>query len=120
MWTARDSEIWTSEHFHAARASSNALPRRANPYGRPPQDLWAVRQPITESERARFLASLADQRAQTSAEAEAENKNLDRRSVKAAVERTAVRRALVAHGILYVRRRSIPLPKRLLMCAKIL
>jgi len=120
MWTARDCESWTDEHLEAARLASNELPRMANPADASPDQLWPARQPITEAERAAFLDRLAEERVQALAEAEAQGKDLDRRSVKAAVERTAIRRALVAHGFLRVSKRTIPLPKRLLMYAKIL
>jgi hypothetical protein len=39
--------------------------------------------------------------------------------VEAEIKRTEIRRALVAHGILKIRRRWIPLPKKLLKRAKI-
>ena len=119
MWQARRAATWRDEDFESARRHANELPRGRNDRSQSPQEAWEARKPITDSERSAFLDRVDGERARARAEAEADSKDAANRSSNAAVERTAIRRALVAHGILQVRRRSIPLPKRLLMCARI-
>ena len=119
MWEARMSDSWTTEHLQSARARANELPRQGNAGGHSPEKAWGARKPVTSIERARFLDRADRERARALAEAKAAGQDFESRSVNAAVERTAVSRALVAHGLLQIRRRSIPLPKRLLMCARI-
>lgn len=119
MWQARRSATWRDEDFESARRHANELPRARNDRAQCPEEAWDDRAPITDSERSAFLDRLDQERAGALAEAEAAGKDVASRWSKAAVERTAIRRALVAHGILQIRRRSIPLPKRLVMCARI-
>lgn len=100
---------WTSDVVEAARQESNAArPRRLQ--GATPDDVWCQRRPWTQDERDQFRATV--RRLQDEARVE---KGLPlvgalSRQDQASVDRSAIRRALVAHDLLLFRRKSIPAP----------
>ena len=111
------SDVWTGEDLESARVEANEMPRGP---GRPSAgESWHARSRITAELRAAFRETLsrelAQERASRGLGADAEIA----RDVDAEIKRTSIRRALVAHGILKIRRRRIPLPKKLLKRAKI-
>jgi transposase len=98
---------WTSAVVEAARCQANAQARPRRLHGASPAEVWAARAPLRADERARFRATVA----QLQAEAWLENgPQPDEPShwQQAAVDRDALRRALVAHDLLLFTRRSIP------------
>ncbi len=108
---------WTREDLEAARVEANELPRGP---GMPSAgDVWRNRPAITPELRAAFRASVAAEEARERSAYGIGLCTVVEPRLAAEIQRTAIRRALVAHGILRFRRRRIPLPKRLLKRAKI-
>ena len=97
---------WTWDDTQAARLEANATARPRGPLGPSPDQLWLARQPITQQERSQFLLSVA--RHQKDVEAVQGIPQND--SEQRAMDREAIRLALVEQGYLHYTRRSIPLP----------
>lgn len=101
------SGAWRREDMERARKVANTARRRQKGAA---EETWLKRSPITPETRAAFaetierenLAALAERGLAPGVELRA----LERR----AVNRDAIRRALVAHGILHFKRRLIPHP----------
>jgi hypothetical protein len=97
---------WTFDDLAAARAEANHTPRRRGPS---PADAWQARSSITALERACF--DLVVQRRRFEARTQRGiplDVGLDHWH-QSALDRQALRRALVEHGALRFTRRSIPL-----------
>lgn len=101
---------WSADDCETARALANAT---ARPWGfhRPtPDQAWAARTPITPDERAQFRARVARYALETRIDRGlALDLHLDR-PTQASLDRCAIRRALVALGLLSIRRGRFPLP----------
>ena len=112
-------EWWTCDDIEAARLEANALTRPWGAKSPTPDQAWNQRTLLSSEQRAAFLASvkrLEQEERQT--EGIPTDRDLDHYA-QSAVNREAIRRALVAHGFLLFTRRSIPLPIRLKKVAKI-
>jgi len=100
---------WTWDDVEAARLEANATSRPRGLYGPTPDDLWPNRSALTSLQRALFQATLdrlrREVRIHEGYPAEGPLPVRDDR----AVERHAIRRALVEHGYLLFSRRRIPL-----------
>jgi len=108
---------WTSEDLGAARSEANEISRGL---GVPSAGaVWRIRPAITPELRAAFQATVSEMEARERAAFGIPHGIAAEPQVEAEIKRTAIRRALVAHGILKIRRRWIPLPKKLLKRAKI-
>jgi len=100
------ADLWTAAVVEAARQEANAAhPRRLK--GATPDEVWDSRSPLTDERRAQFRAAVALYQAE----------GWDERGSKpadpshwdeSAVDRVALRRALVGHDLLLFTRRSIP------------
>src|SRR5262249_22381262 len=103
----RSAGTW--EDVKAARREANATSRPRGLYGPTPDDLWPNRSALTSLQRALFQATLdrlrREVRIHEGYPAEGPLPVRDDR----AVERHAIRRALVEHGYLLLSRRRIPL-----------
>jgi transposase InsO family protein len=101
---------WTCDDVEAARLEANATARPRGPFGPTPDELWDARVLLTADERSLFRASVARQRITARIDLalpiEGQLHALDDR----AVDRHAIRRALVEHDFLLFSRRRIPLP----------
>ncbi len=99
-------EFWTSEVVQAARQEANlAQPRRLK--GTTPDAVWEARAPLSGERRAYFRSAVERYQAQgwdMRGGKPADRSHWD----EAAVDRVALRRALVAHDLLLFTRRSIP------------
>jgi transposase InsO family protein len=119
MWKAalggRPRE-WTSGDLEAARHEANEIP--PGPGSPSAGEKWRGREAITCELRAAFgkgvIEAVAEDRGWLEVQGLAATPERE-----AQIRRTAIRRALVAHGLLKTRRRWIPLPKNLLRRAKI-
>jgi hypothetical protein len=99
--------VWTGAAVTAARQASNtAHPRRL--HGRTPDQVWEARAVLTTAERAAFAATVEEYRAEERSRRDWPADVLLSRTEQAAVDRVALRRALVAHDLLLFRRRRIP------------
>jgi hypothetical protein len=101
---------WTCDDVEAARLEANATARPKGPEGPTPDRLWDARVLLTADDRTLFGTSVSQERITARVELglsiEAELAVLDDR----AVDRQAIRRALVEHDYLLFSRRRIPLP----------
>ena len=98
--------LWTSADVEAARCEANTThPRRLK--RATPDEVWDARAPWTSERRAHFRAAV--DRYQAEGWDERGGKPADPSHWDtAAVDRVALRRALVAHDLLLFKRRSIP------------
>jgi transposase InsO family protein len=95
---------WTLDDVAAAQSEANATARPQGETGPTPNELWSTRRPITTPERRLFQETVPRQRHELGEQQGLSNK-AERR-----LQRQAIRRALVEHGILLFSRRIIPLP----------
>ena len=102
----------TCDDLEAACITTNHF---AHPWGDPgptPEERWQARSPITAAERHAFLACLERHTADVLTERKIPLHKLASRAVRAAVDRTAIRRALEEREYLFVwRGRHRPLLK---------
>jgi transposase InsO family protein len=103
---------WTSDDVAAAQSEANATARPQGETGPTPDELWQARRSITPEER-RLFQETVQQRREELGEKEGLSNTEERR-----MQREAIRRALVEHGILLFSRRRIPLPIRRRKTAK--
>lgn len=110
---------WNCEDVEAARLQANET---AHPWGAaaPTPDIaWIERQGITEVQRAAFLKTIEDLRPKVQEELQYLPGIPLGPKDQAAVDRVAIGRALVAHGLLSFRRSRITLPIKALSCRKV-
>jgi transposase InsO family protein len=101
---------WTWDDAEAALLEANATARPRGPLGPSPDQLWSDRTPITEAERHRFSITVADRLQEIEADQGWPHENPKDDMHQRAMDREAIRLALVEHGYLYFTRRRIPLP----------
>jgi transposase InsO family protein len=94
---------WTCDDVAAAKSEANATTRPGET-GPTPNELWDARRRNTAQERGLFQSALQRRRDQIGPKEDLSSKE-ERR-----MQREAIRRALVEHGILLYSRRRIPLP----------
>jgi transposase InsO family protein len=102
-------ELWTSDLVEAARRQANDAPRRRCLHGATPDQAWDARLPLTAEGRADFQATVQRYQAEGWHERGGQPAEMNHWD-EAAVDRVALRRALVAHDLLLFTRRSIPAP----------
>jgi hypothetical protein len=93
---------WTLDDVAAAQAEANATARPQGETGPTPNELWQTRRPISSAERQSFQKTVQEQRAELKPKEDLPDKE-ERR-----MQREAIRRALVEHGIVLFSRRRIP------------
>jgi transposase InsO family protein len=102
--------LWTSADVAAARQQANELTRPWGARGSSPEQVWNNRRPIRSSDRQSFQTTVQYlEQEQREAGGIPMDASLDHYQ-QAAVNREAIRRALVAHGLLVFTRRRIPTP----------
>jgi transposase InsO family protein len=99
---------WTALNVETARLEANttAHPRRLK--GATPEETWASRAPLTTEQRQRFQETVNKFQAEARAEANLPPAGELTRTQQTAVDRVALRRALVEHDLLLFRRRRVP------------
>jgi transposase InsO family protein len=103
---------WTFDDVEHARDEANATARPQGPTGPTPIQLWEERRPITPEQRSVFQATVHRHRQEVNVEEGiAQDARLQSQEERR-LNRPAIRRALVEHGILLFSRRRIPLPIR--------
>jgi hypothetical protein len=100
----------TREDAETARQLNNELARPAGVRGSTAGELWAAREPISPAQRAAFLATVEDRRAEVRRRWGIAPEEPLTHYPAAAIDRRAVRDALVAHDLLRIlpRRRQRP------------
>jgi len=101
-------DLWTRLNLLSAQNEANTTARPRRLHGMTAQQVWDARPPLSSDERARFDASVAQFRIEACIVHGLSIEEPLTRSEQAAVDREALRRALVAHDLLWFRRRSIP------------
>jgi transposase InsO family protein len=101
-------EHWRSAVVEAARCQANAAARPRRLHGACPAEVWAARAPLRAADRASFRATVTRLQAETWLAQGGRPDAVVSHWTQAAVDRIAIRRALVAHDLLLFRRRSIP------------
>jgi transposase InsO family protein len=105
-YAAKDGHpgYWTLDNVAAAQTEANACARPQGETGPTPDELWTTRRLISPQERGPFELTVQRRRGELAPNEEKSDKE-ERR-----MQREAIRRALVEHGILLFSRRRIPLP----------
>ncbi len=104
---------WTCDDLELARLEANETARPWGMNGPTPEEVWQGRTPITEEERALFARTVVTMREEARRRREKAAIIELARHREDAIEREAISRALVACGILKLRRRRIPPPIKL-------
>ena len=112
-------EWWTWDDVEEARLQANALARPRGPHGPTPEEMWAGRSPLTEEYRATFREEVARHEKELRVTGELPPEGVPARNDQDAIDRKALTRALVAHDLLLITRRRIPLPITRLRAARI-
>jgi transposase InsO family protein len=101
---------WTCDDVEGARLMANETSRPGGIHGPTPIEQWRIRLLLSAKERERFLGGVDEQRERARKEmGYLPGINLAP-ATQASVDRRAIVRALVAYGILKLRRRRITLP----------
>jgi transposase InsO family protein len=101
---------WTWEDTAAAQDQANATARPHGATGPTPDQAWQQRTLISQEQRCRFLETVQQRRHEARTEQGWPMEGALPQRARRVIDRAAIRRALVEHGYLYFRRRSIPLP----------
>ena len=106
---------WTSSIVEAAQRQANVSPRRRL-RGSCPEEIWTARVMPCCEERQRFDLTVDERRTEVCRERDLPMASELSRPARASVDRDAIRRALVAHGLLLFERRRItpPIPRPIL------
>jgi len=104
------STCWSWSDAHAAQAEANATARPKGPTGPTADELWRQRPPITRGQRGAFQASVDRHRELARVNGGWTEIGPLPAKEERAMDRHAIRRALVEHDLLLFRRRRIPLP----------
>ena len=103
---------WTMDDVAAAQAEANTLSHPRGEHEPVPEVAWSARRRLSTAERALFASTVARLREEEWTKEgqamEGTQNSIDERRV----DREALRRALVEHGLLLFTRRRIPLPLR--------
>jgi hypothetical protein len=99
--------VCTSADTESARSEANTTARPRRLHGLTPQQTWDARPPLTAEDRARFDAMLTLYRSEERTERGWSADEPLTRAQQAALDRVALRRALVALDLLMFRRRRI-------------
>ena len=111
---------WTLDDCEAARLQANELARPWGAHRPTPDQAWASRAAITREERTAFRASVQDEEPQVRSEQGYDSTAALRYHAQAAVHRVAIRRTLVAFGLLTLSRGRITLPIKAKKVARIM
>jgi len=111
---------WTCDDCEAARLQANELARPWGAHQPTPDQAWAERTGITLEERTAFRAAVQEEEIQVRSEQGYQANAALRYHAQAAVHRMAIRRTLVAFGLLTLLRRRITLPIKTKQVAKIM
>lgn len=103
-------DAWMPWDLELARMQANHTARPWGLHGPVPAERWRKRRSISCEERQAFRQSCAQLREAVIAERELGQEELEKESIVRSVQRTAVRRALVEHGLLIIQRRLIRPP----------
>ena len=101
---------WTLDDAAAALAEANCLARPRGERGPSPDTAWAARPRLSAEQRHLFAEAVARQRDLERTREGLVTEGTPEAAPAARLERRAIQRALVEHGLLVFSRRRIPLP----------
>jgi hypothetical protein len=101
---------WSVADMEKAQRIANEFTTSPVDRTRSPQEVWESREPVSDETRRAFLDRVKDEQVRARVELGLLGSRELTARQRAEVERTAIRRALVAHGILQYRRRRVSLP----------
>ena len=104
------ADAWLPCDLELGRQQANHTTRPWGLHGPVPRERWLGRNPIQPEDRERFRAICARWREQVIIAKELTPEQLDREITARCVQRAAVSRALVEHGLLIIRRRVVRPP----------
>ena len=99
---------WTWDDVAAARLEANATARPRGLHGPTPDELWQLRSSIAVNDRVSFRRQVEDERCIACSAMGGSVTGPWSVMTERAIDRVAIRRALVEHGLLMCSRRSIP------------
>jgi transposase InsO family protein len=102
---------WTCDDAEAARLEANQTARPWGSRGPTPEETWAGRRPVSAGERAAFGEAVGRLEREARQEQGCPPDGPLDTMVQAAVRRVAIRRALVAHGLLTITSGARPDPR---------
>jgi len=102
--------LWTCDETEGARRMANEVNYPWGRHGPTPDEVWQGRVPLTAGQRAAFAVSLEEQRTRARRELKYSPTDLLAPLAQRAVDRVAIRRALVEHGLLTFTRRQFTPP----------
>jgi transposase InsO family protein len=102
--------FWTHDDVAFAQMEANATARPRGPDGPTPDELWQARPALPTGERAAFQETVATKRRDICNRDGTPLPTGSSTAQARAIDREAIRRALVEHGHLLFSRRRIPLP----------
>jgi hypothetical protein len=114
-----DPGAWTLDDVAAAQAEANALARPRGDDQPSPEAAWAARRHLRASERALFQVTVERLRDEERTKEGLATEGALSAAQLRRIDREAIRRALVEHGLLLFSRRRIQLPIRKRKAAKI-
>jgi hypothetical protein len=103
-------ECWTWDDVAAARLEANASARPRGLNGPTPDEIWAARASIAIADRLSFAECVEGHRCTTRQELVLPPPRVLSVMTERAIDRIAIRRALIERGVLLFSRRSIPQP----------
>ena len=110
---------WTCDDVEAARIMANETSRPGGFHAPTPNERWRIRLLLSPKERESFKASVEALREEVRKELGCLPGIDPGAATSAAIDRRAITRALVAHGILKLRRRRITLPISITLSSRI-
>jgi transposase InsO family protein len=96
---------WMSQDLERARVFRNCLTRPWGHKGPTPEEVWQGHQPVTDDERDEFTTTVNRYREDERQRRGATDEAVPGGAARASIDRVAIRRALVRHGYLTVKRR---------------
>jgi transposase InsO family protein len=111
---------WSADDLAFAQAEANATARPQGPRGPTPDDLWSLRNPITDSQRTTFAETIERHRRDIQAREGHPTNGTPTTAKERLMDRDAIRRALVEHDFLLFSRRRLPLTIRSQKTAEIM
>jgi hypothetical protein len=110
---------WTAEDMESARGMGNELHYPVRLRGRTPAAAFQARSPIHAPERDAFHRTVELRRAEEKNLREVPPNTILGHAAQSQIDRSAIGRALVDHGILFFKRRSITTPIKPQFCLNI-
>ena len=118
-WLGGRPGSWLAEDLQVAQRLTNSLPKRPGKDAISRGEVFHAREPITREMRLAFAVTVKEEEARERADRGIARAEVLSQAKQAEVDRTAINRALVAHGILNVRKRRVSLTLKSIFRAKI-